>query len=85
MRVVILLLLLYILYRLLTADRRRPAQREQPAASPPTYHDVLVEDPVCRAYIPKGQALVLRRGKESFYFCSEHCREAFRAHQGEKA
>lgn len=83
LRVVILLLLLYILYRLLTGERRRPAAAAPPAASPPAHHDVLVEDPVCHTYIPKGEAVVLRAGGVSLYFCSEHCREAFLAHQGE--
>lgn len=85
LRVVILLLLLYILYRLLTTERRRPTKAAPPAASPPALHDVLVEDPVCHTYIPKGQAVVLREGEVSRYFCSEHCRAAFRAHQGEDA
>ncbi len=84
LRIVILLLLLYILYRLLTGERRRPAA-ERPAASPPEHHDVLVEDPVCHAYVPKGQAVVLREGEVFRYFCSEHCREAFCAHRGEEA
>lgn len=85
LRVVILLLLLYILYRLLTGSRRQPVV-ERPAANPPAaHHDVLVEDPVCHTYVPKGQAVVLREGGVSRYFCSEHCREAFRAHQGEEA
>ncbi|MEW6594475.1 MAG: TRASH domain protein [Thermodesulfobacteriota bacterium] len=84
LRIVILLLLLYILYRLLTGRKRRPATAPPPA-SPPVLHDVLVEDPVCRAYIPKGQAVVLREDGVTRYFCSEHCREAFRAHPGDKA
>lgn len=84
LRVVILLLLLYILYRLLTGERRS-ATTEQHPASPPSHHDVLVEDPVCHTYIPKGQAVVLTEGGVSRYFCSEHCREAFCAHQGEEA
>ena len=84
LRVVILFLLFYILYRLLTGSRRRPAG-ERPAANPPEHHDVLVEDPVCHTYVPKGQAVVLRQGEISRYFCSEHCRETFRAHQGEDA
>jgi len=84
LRVVILCLLLYILYRLLTGERRRPVA-EAPVASSPAHHDVLIEDPVCHTYVPKEQAVVLRDGEVSRYFCSEHCREAFRAHQGEKA
>ncbi len=86
LRIVIELLFLYALYRLFIADRRRPTVRERPAQQrPPAYHDELVEDPVCHAYVPKQQAVVLQQGEVSHYFCSEHCREAFRAHQGEKA
>ena len=85
LRIVILLVLLYILYRLLTSGSKKPKPVSPAGSGRLASHDVLVEDPVCHLYIPKGQALVLSHGGQARYFCSEQCREAFRAQQGENA
>jgi len=37
-----------------------------------------VRDPVCDTYVDQARALTLRRHGETFYFCSEDCRAAFR-------
>lgn len=86
LRVIILLVLLYILYRLLFPRRRRREASTGPAGPRGSLasHDVLVEDPVCHIYIPKGQAVSLNRAGVTHYFCSEQCRETFRNHEGEK-
>lgn len=88
LRVVIIGLLLYILYRLLFG-RRRPLPRRGPPPSAgensvTPVHDVLVQDPVCQIYVPKGQAIVLQGKDTDIYFCSERCRDTFRARQGEE-
>ncbi|MEO6872215.1 MAG: heavy metal translocating P-type ATPase [Chthoniobacterales bacterium] len=43
--------------------------------------DSTVRDPVCGMTVdPKTAAAVVERQGEKFYFCSEHCRDAFIAH-----
>jgi len=37
----------------------------------------LVQDPVCKTFVPKETAIVVRRGDEDFYFCSRECAERF--------
>ena len=34
----------------------------------------LVRDPVCGMYIPSGEAIAVRVGDETRYYCSEACR-----------
>jgi YHS domain-containing protein len=46
-------------------------------------HDVLVQDPVCKTYVPKGQAIAVKQGHGAFYFCSEKCKAAFLEQKGE--
>jgi len=90
LRVLILALLLYLLYRLLTRGRKKKrfgtgpsgAERVQPRDLPS--HDLLVQDPVCRIYIPKSQAVVIQVEDKSVYFCSEKCREHFLGQKGER-
>ena len=84
-RLLILGILLYILYRLLFGGKKKRAAtsgREGRSGQLPT-NDVLVEDPVCHTYIPKGQAIKAKRGDTSYFFCSEKCREIFLTDKGE--
>jgi YHS domain-containing protein len=37
----------------------------------------LVQDPVCKTFVPKETAVVVRRGDEDFYFCSRECADRF--------
>lgn len=39
----------------------------------------LVKDPVCGVFVAPGQALALGSGRDAKYFCSERCRQAWRA------
>jgi hypothetical protein len=58
---VIIGILLYILYRLLLGPRKKKGYGKNggPASPGGAVQDVLVEDPVCHTYIPKGQAVQL--------------------------
>lgn len=42
----------------------------------------LVQDPVCKTFVPKDTAIVLRRGDVDYYFCSNEC--AGRFERGER-
>lgn len=79
LKIVILLVLFYLLYRLYISGRKkRLAEREREGGPPPALSDVLIQDPVCGAYVAKGQALVLRhRDGSEQHFCSEKCRRTF--------
>ena len=39
--------------------------------------DVLVQDPVCKTFIPRREALKAERGGTSHFFCSEGCLKRF--------
>jgi YHS domain-containing protein len=84
LRLVIIGVLLYILYRLLTGSRRKEVRgrKDGPTASGRAVQDVLVEDPVCRTYIPKGQAIQLHHDKQMYYFCSDKCCRMFLKEKG---
>ena len=84
LRLVIIGILLYILYRLLTGSRRKGVHggKHGSAASGRAVQDVLVEDPVCHTYIPKGQAIQLHHDKKMYYFCSDKCCKMFLKEKG---
>jgi YHS domain-containing protein len=39
--------------------------------------DVLVQDPVCKTFIPRREALTAERGGTIYFFCSEGCLKRF--------
>ena len=86
LRLLIIGFLLYLLYRLLVGPRRKKVKssRKGRGSSGGAIQDVLVEDPVCHTYIPKGQAVQLRHDKQIYYFCSKKCYETFLEKKGEK-
>ena len=84
LRLVIIGVLLYIVYRLLTGPKkkREEVQENGSASSEAAVQDVLAEDPVCHTYIPKGQAVQLHHDKKMYYFCSDKCCEMFLKQKG---
>ncbi len=50
-----------------------------PKRNPPQeIQDEMVQDPVCKVYLPKRQAVVLKSPNGmNYYFCSTQCREKF--------
>ena len=94
LRILILAALLYIGYRLISAnfkkddDEQKKDQDEGSAQSAQSAHasgetgpitDVLIEDPVCRKLVPKQQAHIVELDGETHYFCSKECGDAFAA------
>jgi YHS domain-containing protein len=80
LRILILIILLYILFRLLIGGKK--IARKKPGGAQ-QLHDVLVEDPVCKTCIPKKQAITLSENGNSIYFCSSECRDKYQANKGE--
>ena len=39
--------------------------------------DVLVQDPVCKTFIPRREALRAEKGGTTYFFCSEGCLKRF--------
>ncbi len=75
-RWIIVLAVGYIVYRFLRGFLASPKLPKR--NSPQEIQDEMVQDPVCKVYLPKRQALILNgpRG-DKHYFCSTQCREKF--------
>ena len=75
-RWIIIFLVGYLVYRFLRGFLSSP---KLPRKNPPQeIQDEMVQDPVCKVYLPKRQAVVLNDpGGEIHYFCSTQCREKF--------
>lgn len=76
-RIIILGILFYFLVKLILGKKKfRNEQGEENTPKQPL-QDVLVEDPVCHTFVPKGQAKPLLIDGEKYYFCSDECCKKF--------
>ena len=48
----------------------RPLEKDQEP-------DLLVQDPVCKTFIPRREALRAEKGGTTYFFCSEGCLKRF--------
>jgi YHS domain-containing protein len=79
-KLIILLAIGYLLYQVVKpAPKKRPLSRESTAAAAKELqvHDEMVQDPVCRTFVPMREAVLLHRGEMDYYFCSTECRDVF--------
>lgn len=74
-RILILAVLLYILYRLLFGGRKKTVG-PRPSPEIPV-QDTLAEDPICHTYVPQSQSLSLEQDGTTHYFCSQECLDKF--------
>lgn len=73
LRIILILIILRILWRLIMGPLRRPrAERKTGRRSMP-----LVRDPVCGTYLLPDRAIKVGSGAETLYFCSETCRAKY--------
>ena len=86
-RIVILAVLLYVAYLFVFAKRKKNVRQENNRRDEPVelpVEDVLMEDPICHALVPKQQAIHLQHDGGMLYFCSEECCSRFLSKSGEK-
>ena len=53
--------------------------QRRPPASPPQRGVHMVRDPVCGTFVVPDRAVVLHDGRARVYFCSDACRDQYRA------
>jgi len=68
-----LLVLLYFLLRNAYRELRGKKGTDQTL----TDKNQMVQDPVCRMYVPKGSAVEASVGGQTYYFCSQDCARTF--------
>ncbi len=78
-KILAFMILLYVGYRIVKMFQRqksRDVKAFQADASPVKGED-LMQDPLCKTYVPKSQAYVKEIEGQAQYFCSQECCEKF--------
>ena len=73
-RLLIVAGLLFLLYLLARRAIRMWGQANGGALSDPNQ---MIQDPVCKTFVPKGTAVSERIGGQTYYFCSSSCAKQF--------
>jgi uncharacterized protein len=79
MKLLVLLVVGYICYRtikkwIMTGS---PSADKVASASVGEIDDVMIQDPVCGVYFPKGNGIELQYRGEELFFCSQECKAKF--------
>ncbi len=72
---IILILVGYVLFRMLSNDKKRKESSKQEEREQLIASGELVKDPVCGTFVEKDQAITVRNGSKIEHFCSYECRE----------
>ena len=76
MKLILLIIIAYLAFRAAKSWVMRNLQApDQNGPRHPSIDDVMVKDPVCGIYFPHREGVVLRRGGQTFLFCSAACRD----------
>lgn len=76
-KVVIFALACYVLYRLFMNDSKKKAEKEAEAKKKRMESGEMAQDPVCGTYVEKSNAITVRNGDQTLYFCSYECRQKY--------
>jgi YHS domain-containing protein len=52
---------------------------------PPASRNDMVQDPVCKMYVPRGSAISAEIGGQTYFFCSRDCADTFQNQPGRPA
>jgi YHS domain-containing protein len=70
--IIILTIVYWIIKKALFPKKKRPQNFAREG-------EELVQDPVCKCYVPKTQAYAIDFKGEKFFFCSKECHQKFLA------
>ena len=80
LRLILIAIFLYLLVKFFKLLFRKPPEQKKPP-QPDTSGTIneMVQDPVCKVYVPKNSALSIRDSGTTYYFCSKECMKKFKA------
>lgn len=80
LRLILISVFIYLSIKFIKLLFFSPPQVKQPPQSGPSGPvNEMVQDPVCKVYIPKNSSLSLNISGTTYYFCSRECMDKFRS------
>ena len=82
MRLIILALLVYVAYRLIRGLSR--SKQEIHTTPDGGVIDEMVQDPVCKTYVPRREAVKKVINGQAVFFCSHECASRYEKEKGKE-
>lgn len=73
----ILILAGFVLWKLLTGDKKHKKAREKEEKENLVATGEMVKDPVCGAFVSRDGVIRVREGEKVHHFCSYECRDKY--------
>jgi YHS domain-containing protein len=77
LKFVIMAVAVYILFKLVTGDKKKKAATKKQQHKDLAADGVMVKDPICGTFVPKDTDIRVKNGKEVHCFCSYECRDKY--------
>ena len=77
LKFVILAVACFILYKLVTNDKKKKVDVKNKQEEKLAQEGVLVKDPICGTYVSKDSDIRIKEGEEVKCFCSFECRDKY--------
>ncbi|MDK2957555.1 MAG: hypothetical protein PWQ57_3053 [Desulfovibrionales bacterium] len=84
LKLIIFAVAAFVLYKLLTGDKRKKEQDKERDIKKKAAKGELVKDPVCGTYVSLDSDIRVRQGDTVHRFCSYECRDRFLKQIGHK-
>lgn len=77
LKFVILIVVGFIIYKLLTNDQKKKKEKVAKEKEKMAADGVMVKDPICGTYVDKDTDIRVKKEKDVFCFCSYDCRDKY--------
>lgn len=77
LRFIVIAIGIFIVYKLLTGDKKRKEEKGQKQQEKMAASGELVRDPACGTYVSKDSDIRVRQGDKVHCFCSYDCRDKY--------
>ena len=77
LKFVIIALAGYILFKLVTGDKKNKAAAKKQKHKDLAADGVMVKDPICGTFVPKDTDIRVKNGQDVHCFCSYECRDKY--------
>jgi YHS domain-containing protein len=67
----------FVLFKLLTGDKKKKAQVKTKEHKDLAANGVMVKDPICGTFVPKDTDIRVKNGDQVHCFCSYECRDKY--------
>jgi YHS domain-containing protein len=79
LRIILISVFFYLLLRFFKLlFLKPPANRRPPQKNTLGQVNEMVQDPVCKVYIPKNKSLSIQMSGSTYYFCCKECMNKFK-------